>query len=29
MGGKVEFEIKGTNLVGVLNRAGKSAKYSN
>jgi len=29
MGGKVEFQIKGTNLVGVLNRAGKSAKYSN
>jgi len=29
MGGNVTFEIKGNTLVGVLNRQGKSSKYSN
>ena len=28
MGGDVNFKIKGTDLVGVINRTGKSAKYS-
>jgi hypothetical protein len=29
MGGNVEFEIKGTSLVGILKRTGKNASYSN